>query len=213
MATVWEQAQSKQARRRERGRARAVAGTVDDGMFMEDLTRLGTRFHVADAKGNNTTAVGAVHVGDGDPALYISFKGPPLQTAENVFLAAQALGLPIALVDDVRVLGNTSGLHCEMDIVREATGGDKALLSNSEFRLEIACIGKGVCPDCSVFLQKYGIPHTPTRAKVSTDWVNPFSGAHYTGTGNTLQCIKAGRTFTATTKPVEYRRGWGRAGQ
>lgn len=56
-----------------------------------------------------------------------------------------------------------SGLHAEMAIIRHLLqkegGNPKDNLAGYKDRLQIICLGKGVCPDCAGFMNKRQIPH------------------------------------------------------
>ena len=83
-------------------------------------------------------------------------------------------------------------LHSEMAIVQTVyyfLGVAKGLIPHCG--LQIACIMKGVCPDCSGWLTRHNIPHTYARKSVATNgWTNPLTGSFFKGKpGN-------GSTFT-----------------
>ena len=201
---ILEKAIEKQTTRR--GRA---AQALHQGEYLVRLTALGQYFHVADQKGNNTTATGMGFFPTADPCIVAAFKGPPQPKKEAILLRAREVGIEeIVLSSQIEILGNTSGLHSEMAIV-QAVYGSKNQLRNPEMGLEIACIGKGVCPDCSGYMAKYGIPHTATRSNAASDWVHPFTGAHFHGTDKNFTYGKAGRSFAhAGDWGGEYKKGW-----
>lgn len=76
-----------------------------------------------------------------------------------------------------------TGLHAEMMIVRYLMTQGTMRVSDvtgtaQTISLRIGCPGKLVCPDCSGWLKKHGIPHYPPDAgKKSPNWVNPRTGA------------------------------------
>jgi hypothetical protein len=83
-------------------------------------------------------------------------------------------------------------LHSEMAIVQTVyylLGVPKGMIPHCG--LQIACIMKGVCPDCSGWLSRHNIPHTYARKTVATNgWTNPLTGSFFKGkVGN-------GATFT-----------------
>jgi len=205
MPNIFQAAAIKQSRRRGRVKQQGADAWMDGGTCLADLLQLGNVFHVADAKNNNTTAIGYCSGEHGTGALYVAVKGPP--QPDPAIVSAQADGLGIAHTGVV-IIGNTSGLHAETSIIAAATGGDRSLLLSEFFYLEIACIGKGVCPDCSGFMTKHSIPHTAARSNVASDWKHPFTGAHYHGTGNNFQYSKGGRSFSPIQQGAAYVKGW-----
>jgi len=127
------------------------------------------------------------------------FKGPKQLTIE-------------ILVDPVPILGQDN-LHAEMAIVQAVhskLGISKGSLSNHG--LQIACISKGVCPDCSGWLTRHNIPHTWRRKNVSTTgWSNPTTGASFKGKGDELRYVKQIKKDvwldTASSKETPYPKG------
>ncbi len=77
------------------------------------------------------------------------------------------------------------GLHAEMMIMRNLMLHGIIDPSNIQesakaIKLRIVCPGKLVCPDCSGWLRKHGIPHYPVDCgDTSPNWVNPRTGACY----------------------------------
>jgi hypothetical protein len=205
MVSILQAAATKQENRRARKKQQGVSAWMDNGNYLGLLTTLGLVFHVADTKNNNTTAIGYSYGEHGTNTIYVAVKGPPQPDPKVVSAQASGLDIPHS---DVVIIGNTSGLHAETSIIRHATGGDKSALLSDFFYLEIACIGKGVCPDCSGFMTKYSIPHTTVRSNVASDWVNPFSGAHFHGTDQNLQYRKAGKSFSSISPGSQYAKGW-----
>ena len=197
---------NKQAIRRAKARERNGDDWLTNGTCLSDLVAVGTHFHVADKKNNNTTALGYCSGDFGNGKLYFSCKGYARPDPDMISRQANAIGLAHS---GVEIIGDISGLHSEMAIVRTATGGSKDLLKSEFFCLEIACIGKGVCPDCSGYLVKHSIPHTAARANAAAQWVNPMTGGYYSGTGAmNLSYRKGGGTFTPGMPGGEYEKGW-----
>lgn len=44
-------------------------------------------------------------------------------------------------------------------ILKKKGGVEKETAFGLRYTLQIICLGKGVCPDCAGYLNKYGIPH------------------------------------------------------
>lgn len=207
MPNIFEAAAAKQKARRGRIKRQGANTWMDQGTCLASLVALGQIFHVFDGKNNNTTAVGYCSGKHGNGVLYVAVKGPPKPDPAVVSAQADGMGIPHS---DVVIIGNTSGLHSETAIIAAATGGDRSLLLDEFFYLEIACIGKGVCPDCSGFMAKYSIPHTQARSNPASDWVHPFTGAHFHGTNDNLQYRKGGYSVSLALQGGAYSKGWSR---
>jgi hypothetical protein len=105
-------------------------------------------------------------------------------------------------------------LHAEMAIVQSLCYDlliPKGQIPGSG--AQIACILKGVCPDCSGWMSRHNIPHTWRREHVaSSGWTHPLSGAFFKYSGNNLQYNKlfwngfqpAGKIDTMSSKKTPY---------
>ena len=223
--SVHEMAQRKQVRRRDAALPSSTTTTTDVLTALEQtgqqlLPGLGNN-----AKNYDTVAIG--FLADASPwwphpkavpRIIVAFKGIANPPSAQVIWGAAANHFPstqiyevITLVDHVSdaALDEGAHLHGEMAIVQfvvNQLGVPKNQLGAAG--LQIACIGKGVCPDCSGWMFRHGIPHSKTRDTVaSTGWTHPLSGAFYKYKGPALQYFKpaAGIQDTSTAKATPYR--------
>jgi hypothetical protein len=195
-----EAAQKKQLRRRN------AAQDVGQSLFgdkLNSLHELGMSLFGKELKSKgdddpdyNTVAIGHLESPE-KQILIVAVKGlkdiPDTSHIQN--LAAEYFhGFPAmtieVLVDQTPYKGEAN-LHAEMAIVQEVNAIGVPKSSMSAFHLQIACISKGVCPDCSGWLTRHDIPHTYRRATVaSSGWSHPITGAFFKYKGNELQYVK-----------------------
>jgi hypothetical protein len=197
MTTYHEAAQIKQARRRNAAQA---PGKGFAGDQLEALNKIGeVLFGSVLGKSDRdyeTAAVGHL-VGRLSRILIVACKGvtaPSLQAVQNAarpfYGDIPDFGVHI-LQDAVSLQSEEPNLHAEMAIVQRVVGLGVTKNELPRCGLQIACIQKGVCPDCSGWLTRHNIPHTWTRKTVATNgWVHPLSGAKYKGKGNELSYLK-----------------------
>jgi len=219
--TYHQAAQQKQERRR--GAAQEV-GQALWGDKLKALHELGMKLFGKELKSKgdddkdyNTAAIG--HMASREKQyLIIAMKGlqgvPDVAHIQN--LASEDFGGPremtIKVLVDQTPLKGEANLHAEMAIVQEASVIGVPASSMSAFHLQIACIAKGVCPDCSGWLTRHDIPHTYRRATVaSAGWSHPITGAFFKYKGNELQYVKQVQKDvwldTATSKKTPYLKG------
>jgi hypothetical protein len=170
-----------------------------------------------DDKDYNTAAIG--HMADDDRQfLIVAVKGlqgvPDVSHIQN--LASQDFGghreMVIEVLVDATPFKGEANLHAEMAIVQEASVIGVPASSMRAFHLQIACIAKGVCPDCSGWLTRHDIPHTYRRATVAAaGWSHPITGAFFKYKGNELQYVKQVQKDvwldTAASKTTPYPKG------
>lgn len=108
---------------------------------------------------NDTFAVGLYE----GTQLIVAAKGVSNSDFFAGNIAARLGGLLGRTVIPEPTTGIDSGLHSEMAIVRHVLakmgGVAKEAAFNLRYTLQIICLGKGVCPDCAGYLNKYGVPH------------------------------------------------------
>ena len=204
--TIHQAAQIKQEARR------GKAGTKWAGKYLRQLNNIGERLltgHTLTDKDYNTFAVGLVPRAE---ALIVCSKGfnPIGDNVEASLLIAQteipAIKYLITLVDpepdDEQA---QSHLHAEMAIIQyivKQLGCSKDKLH--DWGVEIVCLRKGVCPDCSGWLNQHVVPHSDVRPQVAKlGWSSPLSGAFYKYKGTDLQYNK-GQLNTSDTKKFAY---------
>lgn len=204
--TVHRAAQIKQEVRR--GNA---GNTKWAGKYLLQLSRIGERllngYELKDSD-YNTLAIGLVPRAE---AVIVCSKGfDPVGGNEAALLIVQseisAVRNLVSLVDPTPYDETAqSHLHAEMAIIQYVVknlGCAKDKLN--EWGVEIACIRKGVCPDCSGWLNQHAVPHSDIRKTVATTgWSSPLSGAFYKYKGSELQYNK-GALNTADTKDLAY---------
>lgn len=92
--------------------------------------------------------------------------------------------------DPVVITNVEAGLHAEMAVARWCLQNTQYGKWDLAYVLQVACIGKGVCPDCAGWLNKHRIPHLCIRKEGTNAVVDyaigaPSAGGQWThpGTG------------------------------
>jgi hypothetical protein len=204
--TVHQAAQIKQEVRRGNS-----GNTKWTGKYLQQLKKVGERllngYELKDSD-YNTLAIGLIPRAE---AVIVCSKGfEPVSSNEAALLIVKS---EIPGVNNLVTLVNPepkdatalSHLHAEMAIIQyvvKELGCAKDKLS--EWGVEIACIRKGVCPDCSGWLNQHAVPHSDIRKTVATTgWSSPLNGAFYKYKGSELQYNK-GKLNTVDTKDLKY---------
>lgn len=205
--SVWAAAVAKQRARRERGTQAGKLG-MTDGVFLEDLKALGTILCTGmpkkqGSRANYQTVVVGYWSYDGNgsdpPLLFLVTKLSDVsQSAQaQVLLEASKKKLifspeQLIVIDEV-----ATNLHAEMAIVQYICGKMGVAKQNLRTLLEIYCVGKGVCLDCSGWLTKHGVVHAPLSGAPSpTGWKNPLTGALYKASEDKLEYTKGMLTMS-----------------
>jgi hypothetical protein len=204
--TVHQAAQIKQQVRREN-----FGNTKWAGKYLLQLGKIGELLlngHELKDSDYNTLAIGLVPRAE---AVIVCSKGFEPVSSKDAALLIVKSELPgvnnlVTLVNpEPKDATAHSHLHAEMAIIQyvvKELGCAKDKLS--EWGVEIACIRKGVCPDCSGWLNQHAVPHSDIRKTVATTgWSSPLSGAFYKYKGSELQYNK-GALNTADTKDLKY---------
>jgi hypothetical protein len=218
LLTVHQAAQLKQQVRREN-----AGNTKWAGKYLGALTRIGERLLNGFDLGESdykTLAIGLVGRAE---AIIVCSKGfEPVDCPDAALVIAQselpAVKQVVCLVDPTPADDTAQAhLHAEMAIIQyvvKQLGCNKDKLS--EWGVEIACIRKGVCPDCSGWLNRHVVPHTVGRPTVATTgWSSPLSGAFYKRKGPELVYNKGllntddskKQTYTGASKAVKSKTG------
>jgi hypothetical protein len=201
----------KAAQIKQQVRRKNTGNTIWAGKYLQQLSNLGERllgdFNLGEGD-YETLAIGIVPRAE---AVIVCSKGFELIKEPEAALLIIQTELPaikhlVCLVNP-EPLDETAQahLHSEMGIIQyvvRSLGCNKERLN--DWGVEIACIRKGVCPDCSGWLNQHAVPHTVTRKNVaSLGWSSPLSGAFYKLKGNDLIYNK-GQLNTADTKLEKY---------
>ena len=135
------------------------------GITRPSINSLGQQLLVMDAdelmpaSSNDTFAIG-LYEGN---KLIVAAKGVPDGDFIATRIAAKLSAMLGSRVDPEATESIASGLHSEMAIVshvlKKMSGSQKENAFSLRYVLQIICIGKGVCPDCAGYMNKYGIPH------------------------------------------------------
>lgn len=198
--TYHEVAQLKQIRRRNAAQkvGQSLAGSQLDALHEIGEKLFGAALQKTDSdKDYETVAIGYLMNIDSLPCLIIACKGIPAPDATTVLGVAQPYyellqEQRIWILQDQTSVSGEANLHAEMAIVqfvRNQLGVSKGLLPYCG--LQIACIKKGVCPDCSGWMTRHNIPHTWRRENVAKlGWVHPLTGTFFKYKGKELQYVK-----------------------
>ena len=201
--TYHEVAQKKQTRRRLAAQqvGASLAGDNLDALHKIGVNLFGVAIKEAQDNENdyNTVAIGHLYNKDSQSILLVACKGIKAKPLGTIVAEAKEYfptlteGHTIILQNEVSVSGGGSDhVHAEMAIVQALYY--KLQIPKSQIPscgVQIACILKGVCPDCSGWLTRHNIPHTWRRGHVaSSGWTNPLTGAFFKYSGTNLQYNK-----------------------
>lgn len=217
--TYHQAAQLKQERRRAAAQA---TGQSLAGDRLNDLNTIGERLFgnvLGQSDREYETAAVGHFVGQLSHVLIVACKGidvPSLNAVQNAatpfFGQIPDFGIHL-LQDVVSYQSDEPNLHAEMAIVQRVWQLGVPRSQIHLCGLQIACICKGVCPDCSGWMTRHNIPHTWVRKNVASNgWVHPLTGARFKGKGNDLSYLKvywngfqpAGHMDTAGSKKTPY---------
>lgn len=201
--TYHEVAQKKQTRRRDAAQqvGASLAGNNLDALHTIGVNLFGVEIKQAqdDENDYNTIAIGHIYNKDSQSILLVACKGIKAKPVGTIVAEAKQYfptlteGHTIILQDEVSVSGGgMDHVHAEMAIVQAlyyTLHIPKPQIPSCG--AQIACILKGVCPDCSGWLTRHNIPHTWRREHVaSSGWTNPLTGAFFKYSGTNLQYNK-----------------------
>jgi len=166
---LYRQAEKKFLDRREKGYAVPSDPYTDQpgtniGVLSEELMLLNSN-EILPSGGQATLAFGLL---DGKKLIACTkgLKKEETERISNLMLAKLRSLVPNATLEIFSE--STGGFHSEMSIVEHVLNKDgdrsKDNVRTLKNRLQVLCLGKGVCPDCAGYLNKHEIPQFSLQA-------------------------------------------------